>query len=146
MLKRTLHGMARCSFPGGCTRQADDAHELLSRARGGSIVDPANIALLCREHHDWIGDHPADAAAMGLALSDNPCETSAVSDNPEPADSDHSVRLAVRISPDGDALLGRLERDTGARRSTVVRAMLKVAAGHERDVIRLLRQLPAERS
>lgn len=47
-----------------------DAHELLSRARGGSITDPANIRLLCREPcHRWVTEHPAEAAAEGWALS-----------------------------------------------------------------------------
>lgn len=43
----------RCEVP-GCTRRADDAHEVLTRARGGSITDPANIRLVCRPHHDEI--------------------------------------------------------------------------------------------
>lgn len=43
-----------------------DAHEVLTRGRGGSIVDPANIILVCRFHHSWIDDHPAEAAALGL--------------------------------------------------------------------------------
>lgn len=36
----------------GVTGVGLDAHELLSRARGGSITDPANIVLLCRRCHD----------------------------------------------------------------------------------------------
>lgn len=35
-------------------RRATDPHEVLSRARGGSIVDPANIKILCRECHDLV--------------------------------------------------------------------------------------------
>ena len=54
---------ARCGGP------ADDAHELLSRARGGSIIDPTNIVPLCRADHRWITEHPAEAAAEGWALS-----------------------------------------------------------------------------
>ena len=54
---------ARCGGP------ADDAHELLSRARGGSITDPTNIVPLCRADHRWITEHPAEAAAEGWALS-----------------------------------------------------------------------------
>lgn len=52
-----------------CGRRADDAHELLSRARGGSIVDPANIAPLCRQDHRWVTENPAEAAAEGWVLS-----------------------------------------------------------------------------
>ena len=58
-----------CVFP-GCSRRADDAHEILSRARGGSITDPANIAPLCRSHHDYITTNPLVAEAMGLSRSD----------------------------------------------------------------------------
>lgn len=35
----------------GCPRFADDVHEIQTRARGGSITDPANLAPLCRECH-----------------------------------------------------------------------------------------------
>lgn len=38
----------------GCTRLADDLHEPLTRARGGSITDPANAVPLCRPCHDEI--------------------------------------------------------------------------------------------
>jgi len=43
-----------------------DVHELLTRARGGSITDPDNCVALCRGHHNWVHDHPADATAVGL--------------------------------------------------------------------------------
>lgn len=54
---------ARCGAP------ADDAHELLSRARGGSIVDPQNIAPLCRSCHRWVTVNPRQAETEGWALS-----------------------------------------------------------------------------
>ena len=50
----------------GCRGLADDAHEVLTRARGGSIVDPSNIKLLCRPCHDWVGAHPDEAERLGL--------------------------------------------------------------------------------
>lgn len=57
---------ARCGW--STTRIEDlDAHELRSRARGGSITDPANVALLCRTCHDYITTHPVVAAAEGWA-------------------------------------------------------------------------------
>lgn len=49
-----------------CAGLACDAHEVLTRARGGSITDPANILLVCRPCHDWIGSSPVAAAALGL--------------------------------------------------------------------------------
>lgn len=45
-----------------------DGHELLSRARGGSITDRPNIVLIDRFCHDYITTHPAVAAAEGWAL------------------------------------------------------------------------------
>lgn len=45
-----------------------DGHELLSRARGGSITDPSNISLVCREDHTFITQNPAWAEAHGWAL------------------------------------------------------------------------------
>jgi len=46
-----------CAKP-GCVRFADDVHEPLTRARGGSITDPANMAPLCRECHDAVTFRP----------------------------------------------------------------------------------------
>jgi len=43
-----------------------DAHEVLSRGRGGSIYDAANIVSICRMHHRWVGEHPDAANALGL--------------------------------------------------------------------------------
>ena len=43
-----------------------DLHERLSRGRGGSPTDPANVMLLCRTCHDWAHTHPAEAAEFGL--------------------------------------------------------------------------------
>ena len=42
-----------CSRP-GCGRMADDLHEPLTRARGGSVSDPANARPLCRACHDEV--------------------------------------------------------------------------------------------
>lgn len=42
-----------CAVP-GCWQWADDAHEPLSRARGGSITDPENVVAICRAHHDQL--------------------------------------------------------------------------------------------
>jgi hypothetical protein len=42
-----------CAIP-WCIRFADDIHEPLTRARGGSITDPANWLPLCRSCHDEV--------------------------------------------------------------------------------------------
>src|SRR6266581_3303309 len=56
-----------CAVP-GCYRLAVDAHEVLTRARGGSITDPGNVRLICREHHDEIGTEPAWAYVLGFLV------------------------------------------------------------------------------
>lgn len=47
-------------------RDSVDVHEVKTRARGGSIVDKANLVALCRYCHDFLTTHPAQAAAEGL--------------------------------------------------------------------------------
>jgi hypothetical protein len=49
-----------------CGREAAvDVHEPLTRARGGSILDPQNAVTLCRYDHSWVHEHPAQATAEG---------------------------------------------------------------------------------
>lgn len=60
-----------CFVP-GCGRLANDPHELLSRGRGGSIVDPDNIRPACRDHHRQITENPAWAESLGYALPSPP--------------------------------------------------------------------------
>jgi hypothetical protein len=43
---------------GQCGRWADDVHEPLTRARGGSISDPENAVVPCRACHDAITFSP----------------------------------------------------------------------------------------
>ena len=50
----------RCS-----AARSTDIHEVVSRARGGSILDPRNLVALCRPCHSWITEHPAEAYAQG---------------------------------------------------------------------------------
>jgi hypothetical protein len=51
-------GPIQCEVP-GCSRLADDAHEVLTRARGGSITDPDNIRAVCRPcHYEITGEAP----------------------------------------------------------------------------------------
>lgn len=56
-----------CEVP-GCLRWADDAHEPLTRARGGSITDPGNVVALCREHHDQITFAPETTLEWAYSL------------------------------------------------------------------------------
>lgn len=49
-----------------CTKQrATEVHELLSRARGGSILDRDNCVALCHDCHFWVTTHPRDALTQG---------------------------------------------------------------------------------
>ncbi len=53
----------------GCTWRSVEVHELLSRARGGSIVDYANCVPLCHECHRWVTTEPRLATMAGLQRS-----------------------------------------------------------------------------
>lgn len=65
MLKALADMHPYCVRP-GCNRFADDGHEPLTRARGGSITDPDNVVLLCRPCHDELSEEPAWAYDLGL--------------------------------------------------------------------------------
>lgn len=47
-----------------------DVHERLSRARGGSILDPvqAHMMTVCRKCHTYLTEHPAEADRRRLLL------------------------------------------------------------------------------
>jgi 5-methylcytosine-specific restriction endonuclease McrA len=51
------------------SRAATDVHEIKTRARGGSLTDLENLALLCRPCHTWVTDNPAEARAQGWVLN-----------------------------------------------------------------------------
>jgi hypothetical protein len=46
-----------CVVPGP-SHWADDLHEPLTRARGGSITDEANTVPMCRAHNDMLAQRP----------------------------------------------------------------------------------------
>lgn len=41
------------------------AHHILRRSQGGTHT-LENLALLCRYHHAWVHEHPAEAEVLGL--------------------------------------------------------------------------------
>lgn len=51
-LAQQQSGLVPGKMLGRCWRWADDMHEPLTRARGGSITDPENVLPLCRICHD----------------------------------------------------------------------------------------------
>ncbi len=86
MASRRFADDPRCIVP-RCTRMADDLHEPLTRARGGSIADEENTVPVCRQHnddltlepewgyrlhllrHSWAADRPVLAASSPLRLT-----------------------------------------------------------------------------
>ena len=54
---------------GGCTHRATEVHEILTRARGGSILDRANVVALCHACHSFITVNPTWAFQNGWMLS-----------------------------------------------------------------------------
>lgn len=64
------HNVARTApgstYPGSCGGPLDP-HEVIPRsAWADGALDPSNVVSLCRLHHDWVGDNPDDAHAIGL--------------------------------------------------------------------------------
>jgi hypothetical protein len=63
---RERRAMANAMFPDGappcivpwCGQWADDLHEPLTRARGGSIVEPDNAVPTCRRHNSELTGEP----------------------------------------------------------------------------------------
>lgn len=58
-------GCVAPDLPGDCGGVLE-VHEVLTRARGGSITDPDNCVTLCSIHHQWVTGHPLEAHARGL--------------------------------------------------------------------------------
>jgi hypothetical protein len=52
-----------------CQVYSTDVHEVKTRARGGDILDYANVKAVCRACHDWVHYHPAVATNLGLLAS-----------------------------------------------------------------------------
>lgn len=47
-----------------------DPHHLVTVARDRTLrLEPTNLLTLCRNHHDWVHDHPIAASAFGLLKS-----------------------------------------------------------------------------
>ena len=68
LVRRLLAERPACEarFSPACTGRSVDCHEPLSRARGGSITDEANVMCVCRACHDAIHDNPAESERRGF--------------------------------------------------------------------------------
>ena len=51
-----------------CSTASVDVHEILTRARGGSIIDPINALALCRPCHTFITENPAFSQEYGFTV------------------------------------------------------------------------------
>lgn len=53
-------------YPYNC-RPPLDCHEIIPRSVWpNGELEPTNCTMLCRTHHEFVTDHPADAYALGL--------------------------------------------------------------------------------
>ena len=50
----------------GCDGRATDAHEVLTRSRGGSITDVENIVPVGRDCHRWVHANPTQSTELGF--------------------------------------------------------------------------------
>lgn len=71
MLARHPECQARV-IAAGCTFFADDVHEKMTRASGGSILDEDNCITICRRCHGWVHEHRTEAMSLGLLDSRHP--------------------------------------------------------------------------
>lgn len=55
-----------CGFPLGCNQPAVDIHHKKGRA-GAALVDVTRWVGLCRPHHVYVTEHPADAFDLGVS-------------------------------------------------------------------------------
>jgi 5-methylcytosine-specific restriction endonuclease McrA len=46
-------------------KPSSEVHEVISRARGGDILDKTNCRALCHACHFWITTNPAEATKTG---------------------------------------------------------------------------------
>jgi hypothetical protein len=59
-------GLCRAKIPHVCRGKGGMVHELLTRARLGSITDPANCILVCLPCSNWIHANDVEATERGL--------------------------------------------------------------------------------
>lgn len=64
LVERLLEERRICERCG--TNPSTEIHEVVTRARGGSILDPANCRALCRRCHAFITEHPKQAHEEGF--------------------------------------------------------------------------------
>lgn len=64
LVERLLRERPRCQFE-ECNDRSTEIHEVVTRARGGSILDESNCMALCHDHHAYITVNPKWAQENG---------------------------------------------------------------------------------
>ncbi len=67
LVDRLLRQRPVCEVP-GCDHRSEHVHEVLTRARGGSIVDEDNCRAVCFACHRRIHDEPWWSEPLGLLV------------------------------------------------------------------------------
>lgn len=62
-------GWCELRIGGVCQGKGVMVHEILTRARGGSITDPENCLHACAACHRWAHDHDEQATKLGFLKS-----------------------------------------------------------------------------
>jgi hypothetical protein len=80
-----------------CQLAAVHVHEPLTRARGGSITDPANAVATCWWCHSQLHAHPAEAARRGFLRSAHDHDwMPVILDDPPRYDAEATIAAAAR--------------------------------------------------
>ena len=97
----------RCAVP-WCTRPADALHEILSRARGGSITDPGNTVPACNICNEELTREPEWGYRLGLIKHSGRCcqgrkvcARYADSDEPVLIPGEDGMQITVWLGDDG---------------------------------------------
>ena len=65
MLRESRISPQVCAVP-WCNQVGDSPHEPLTRARGGSITDPANVVMICWPHNQELTLEPSWGYELGF--------------------------------------------------------------------------------
>jgi hypothetical protein len=147
--RRTIqaeHGRPPCHRQAICGNPADDLHELVNRSQGGDPTDVTIQVWLCRACHDWVGEHPVEAEAEGLYVPgaryrrqtmpspDDRCIQTAM-----PKTTAKPALLQFRATASAAEFIAGLVERHGTDRTTVLRAMFRVASLHPDEIDRQVR-------
>jgi hypothetical protein len=69
-VRRILEDRPQCEaqIPRICSHWSTDVHEIMTRARGGSIIDDFNVLALCRRCHTFITENPSFSQEHGFTV------------------------------------------------------------------------------